>query len=179
MTFEQIQKKEKKISLIGLGYVGLPIALEFARKYSVVGFDISEKRVTMMKDHIDPSKELDKSAFENTDILFTSNIEDLKKASFHIVAVPTPIDINKLPDLRPLEKASETVGKVVKKGDVIVFESTVYPGATEEVCIPIIEKLSGLKYMVDFKAGYSPERINPGDKQHTFKTIKTALPIMF
>jgi UDP-N-acetyl-D-galactosamine dehydrogenase len=171
MIFEQIQRKEKKISLIGLGYVGLPIALEFARKFSVVGFDISQKRVEMMKNHIDPSKELSKSAFEGTDILFTADLNDLKQASFHIVAVPTPIDINKLPDLTPLVKASETVGKVIKKGDYVVFESTVYPGTTEEVCIPIIEKLSGLKFGTDFKVGYSPERINPGDAVHTLTKV--------
>jgi UDP-N-acetyl-D-galactosamine dehydrogenase len=171
MIFEQIQRKEKKISLIGLGYVGLPIALEFAKKFSVVGFDISEKRVEMMKKQIDPSKELDKSAFEGTDILFTADLNDLKKASFHIVAVPTPIDINKLPDLTPLVKASETVGKIIKKDDYVVFESTVYPGTTEEVCIPIIEKLSGLKFKTDFKVGYSPERINPGDAVHTLTKV--------
>ncbi|MBN2486425.1 MAG: nucleotide sugar dehydrogenase [Bacteroidales bacterium] len=169
--FEQIQRKEKKISLIGLGYVGLPIALEFAKKFSVIGFDISEKRVEMMKNHIDPSKELDKSAFEGADILFTSRLDDLKNASFHIVAVPTPIDNNKLPDLTPLVKASETVGKIIKKDDYVVFESTVYPGATEEVCIPIIEKLSGLKFGTGFKAGYSPERINPGDTLHTLTKV--------
>lgn len=169
--FRSIQDKEKSISLIGLGYVGLPIALEFARKFKVIGFDISEKRVELMKKQIDPSKELNQSAFENTDILFTSSLEDLRKASFHVVAVPTPIDINKLPDLTPLVKASETVGKVIKKGDYVVFESTVYPGATEEVCIPIIEKLSGLKFRKDFKVGYSPERINPGDAKHTLTNV--------
>lgn len=167
----EIQKKEKKISVIGLGYVGLPIALEFAKKFSVIGFDINNKRVEMMQNNIDPSKELDASAFEDTDIKFTSNIDDLKDANFHIVAVPTPINKNKLPDLTPLISASETVAKVVKKGDYIVFESTVYPGATEEDCVPIIEKISGLKFNEDFKVGYSPERINPGDTQHTLTNV--------
>lgn len=171
MIFEQLKKKEATLSVIGLGYVGLPIALEFARKYKVIGFDINSKRVELMQKNIDPSKELKSSAFDNTDILFTSNPEDLKKASFHVVAVPTPIDINNMPDLTPLEKASQTVGKIVKKGDYIVFESTVYPGATEEVCIPIIEKLSGLVFNKDFKVGYSPERINPGDAVHTLTNV--------
>jgi len=169
--YEQLLKKETKLSVIGLGYVGLPIALDFAKKISVVGFDIKPERIEMMKKGIDPSKELDSKEFEGCDILFTSNIEDLKKASFHIVAVPTPIDKHNLPDLRPVLGASETIGKILKKGDVVVYESTVYPGCTEEDCIPVLEKFSGLKYPEDFKVGYSPERINPGDKDHTFKTI--------
>ena len=169
--FNRIEKKEAKISLIGLGYVGLPIALEFARKYSVIGFDISEKRVKMMQQGIDPSRELASDAFKGTDILFTSNLEDLRKADFHVVAVPTPIDKNNLPDLGALKKASETVGKIVKRGDYIVFESTVYPGATEEDCIPVIEQISGLKFKTDFKVGYSPERINPGDTHHTLTNV--------
>jgi UDP-N-acetyl-D-glucosamine/UDP-N-acetyl-D-galactosamine dehydrogenase len=169
--YKQILDKEKVISLIGLGYVGLPIALEFARKFKVMGFDISEKRIQLMKSGVDPSKELPAEAFYNTDIEFTSNPDDLRKASFHIVAVPTPIDINKLPDLTPLVKASETVGKIVKRGDYVVFESTVYPGATEEICVPIIEQTSGLKFIEDFKVGYSPERINPGDTVHTLTNV--------
>ncbi|NSW45812.1 MAG: nucleotide sugar dehydrogenase [Bacteroidales bacterium] len=169
--FEQLLKKETKLSVIGLGYVGLPIALDFAKKISVVGFDIKPERIEMMKKGIDPSKELDNKEFEGCDILFTSNLEDLKQASFHIVAVPTPIDKHNLPDLRPVLSASETVGKILKKGDVVVYESTVYPGCTEEDCIPVLEKFSGLKYPEDFKVGYSPERINPGDKEHTFKTV--------
>ncbi len=169
--YEKLLKKETKLSVIGLGYVGLPIALEFAKKISVVGFDIKPDRVELMKKNIDPSKELDSSAFEGCDILFTSNMEDLKQASFHIVAVPTPIDKHNMPDLTPVIKASETVGKIIKPGDVVVYESTVYPGCTEEDCIPVIEKFSGLKYPVDFKVGYSPERINPGDKEHTLSTI--------
>lgn len=169
--FEDIVNKKTKVSVIGLGYVGLPIALEFAKKVSVIGFDINEKRIEMMKNHIDPSDELESSDFENTDILFTSNPEDLAQAGFHIVAVPTPINNHNLPDLTPLLGATKTLGKVLKKGDYVVYESTVYPGATEEDCLPILEKLSGLKGTTDFKIGYSPERINPGDKQHTLATI--------
>jgi UDP-N-acetyl-D-galactosamine dehydrogenase len=136
-----------------------------------VGFDIKPDRIELMKKGIDPSKELDSNEFIGCDIQFTSNLDDLRQASFHIVAVPTPIDKHNLPDLRPVLGASETVGKILKKGDVVVYESTVYPGCTEEDCIPVLEKFSGLKYPEDFKVGYSPERINPGDKEHTFKTI--------
>ncbi len=171
--FTEIIEKKTKISVIGLGYVGLPIALGLARKASVVGFDIKNDRVELMKKHIDPSNELPSSAFEGCDIEFTSNPEDLKKARFHIVAVPTPIDKHNLPDLTPLIKASETLGKVLKKGDIVVYESTVYPGATEEDCVPVLEKYSNLSFPADFKVGYSPERINPGDKVHTLEnTIK-------
>jgi UDP-N-acetyl-D-glucosamine/UDP-N-acetyl-D-galactosamine dehydrogenase len=169
--YERLLKKEAKISLIGLGYVGLPIALEFARKTSVIGFDIKPERVEMMKNGIDPSNELPKEAFEGCDILYTSNPDDLRDAHFHIVAVPTPIDDSNMPDLTPLIAATRTVGKVLKKGDYVVYESTVYPGATEEDCIPLLEELSGLKYIEDFKVGFSPERINPGDKVHTLATI--------
>jgi UDP-N-acetyl-D-galactosamine dehydrogenase len=163
--------KEAKLSLIGLGYVGLPIALEFAKKIQVIGFDISKERVEKMKNKIDPSDELDASAFEGCDIEFTTNPKDLVKASFHIVAVPTPIDTHNMPDLSPLIAATETVGKILKKGDYVVYESTVYPGATEEDCIPVLEKLSGLKFKTDFKVGYSPERINPGDKVNTLSSV--------
>ncbi len=163
--------KETKLSVIGLGYVGLPIALEFARKMKVVGFDIKPDRVELMKKSIDPSNELDSSAFEGCDIDFTYDIEDLQEATFHVVAVPTPINSHNLPDLAPLIGATSTVGKVLKKGDIVVFESTVYPGCTEEDCVPILEKESGLKFGVDFKVGYSPERINPGDKEHTLTKI--------
>ena len=169
--FEEIQKKEAKIALIGLGYVGLPIALAFAKHASVIGFDINAERVEMMKNGEDPSKELDASDFANSDIEFTTSIEVLKAARFFIVAVPTPIDEHKLPDLTPLISASTTIGKVLKKGDIVVYESTVYPGCTEEDCIPILEKESGLKFMEDFKVGYSPERINPGDANHTLKKV--------
>jgi UDP-N-acetyl-D-galactosamine dehydrogenase len=169
--YQKLINKETKLSLIGLGYVGLPIALEFAKKISVIGFDISEERVEMMKNSKDPSDELEPDAFKDCDITFTTNLEDLKKASFHIVAVPTPIDSHNMPDLSPLIAATKTVGKILKKGDYVVFESTVYPGATEEECIPVLEELSGLKFNQDFKVGYSPERINPGDKVNTLSTV--------
>ncbi|MDC0231536.1 nucleotide sugar dehydrogenase [Aureispira] len=169
--FEQLLAKEKKIAVIGLGYVGLPIALAFAKKISVIGFDIDSERVEMMKQQIDPSQELAAEAFQNCDIVFTSNIDDLEVASFYVVAVPTPIDSSKTPNLNPLLSASNTVGKVLSKGDYVVFESTVYPGCTEEDCLPILEELSGLKVGVDFKIGYSPERINPGDKERTIEKI--------
>jgi len=169
--YQELLDKKKKLAVIGLGYVGLPIALEFAKKISVIGFDINAKRVEMMKKGIDPSQELDKEAFDGCDIEFTDSLEVLKTASFFIVAVPTPVDKHNIPDLTPVVKASETVGKVIKKGDYVVFESTVYPGCTEEDCLPIIEKLSGLKNITDFKSGYSPERINPGDKEHTLAKI--------
>jgi UDP-N-acetyl-D-glucosamine/UDP-N-acetyl-D-galactosamine dehydrogenase len=169
--YKKLLNKEAKLSLIGLGYVGLPIALAFARKISVIGFDINAHRVDLMKKGIDPSNELDNEVFQNTDILFTSNPEDLKMATFHIVAVPTPIDKHNLPDLNPLLSATRTVGSVLKKGDYVVYESTVYPGTTDEECRTILEKLSGLTCGKDFKLGYSPERINPGDKEHTIATI--------
>lgn len=169
--YQELIDKKAKLAVIGLGYVGLPIALEFARKISVIGFDISAKRIDMMKNGIDPSNELEKEAFENCDITFTNSLDVLREAKFFIVAVPTPVDDHNVPDLTPVQRASETVGKVVKKGDYVVFESTVYPGCTEEDCLPIIEKLSGLKNVTDFKLGYSPERINPGDKNHTLATI--------
>lgn len=171
MIYEKLKNKETQISVMGLGYVGLPIALEFAKHFKVIGFDISEERVELMKKNIDPSQEVDEKEFEGADILFTSDISDLKNASFHIVAVPTPIDINKLPDLKPLEKVSESLAGVLKKDDYIIFESTVYPGATEEICIPIIEHISGLKFRDDFKVGYSPERINPGDVVNTLTNV--------
>ncbi len=171
--YTQLLQKETKISVIGLGYVGLPIALGLAKKTSVIGFDIKPDRVEMMKNNIDPSNELPASAFEGCDIEFTANAEDLKSASFHIVAVPTPINKHNLPDLSPLIKSSETIGKILKKGDIVVYESTVYPGATEEDCVPVLEQFSGLKFPEDFKVGYSPERINPGDTVNTLeKTIK-------
>ncbi len=168
---DKLLKKETKLSVIGLGYVGLPIALEFARKISVVGFDIRPDRIELMKKGIDPSNELEPSQFEGTDIHYTSNPEDLREASFHIIAVPTPTTSNNLPDLTPVIRASETVGSILKKGDYVVYESTVYPGCTEEDCVPVLEKFSGLKYKTDFKVGFSPERINPGDKKHTLTAI--------
>jgi UDP-N-acetyl-D-galactosamine dehydrogenase len=169
--YEALLNKEKKIAVIGLGYVGLPIALEFARHFSVIGFDINEARVEMMKNNIDPSKELESSAFDGTDIVFTTDVEILKTAQFFVVAVPTDIDEHKVPNLIPLLKASETVSKAIKKGDYVVYESTVYPGCTEEDCLPIIEAETGLERKKDFKFGYSPERINPGDKVRTLTTI--------
>lgn len=168
---ERLLNKEAKLAVIGLGYVGLPIALAFAKKISVIGFDINQQRVNMMKKGVDPSNELESSDFENSDIEFTSDIKDLKDAQFFIVAVPTPIDDHNKPDLRPLIGASTAVGKVLKEGDYVVFESTVYPGCTEEDCIPVLESHSGLSFVKDFKAGYSPERINPGDKEHTITKI--------
>lgn len=169
--YNNLINKKTKLSVIGLGYVGLPIALEFARKIKVVGFDIKPDRVELMKKGIDPSNELQPEAFAGTDIHFTSNPKDLAEASFHIIAVPTPTNNYNLPDLTPVLKASETVGKVLKKGDYVVYESTVYPGCTEEDCIPVLEKFSKLKCGTDFKVGFSPERINPGDQKHTLTKI--------
>ncbi|MFA6149766.1 MAG: nucleotide sugar dehydrogenase [Chitinophagaceae bacterium] len=169
--YQQILNKEAKVALVGLGYVGLPIALAFAKKVKVIGFDINAGRIEMMRNSIDPSNELDKEAFDNCDIEFTNEIDVLKSANFFVVAVPTPVDDHNVPDLTPVLKASETLGKVIKKGDYVVFESTVYPGCTEEDCLPVIEKFSGLKAGIDFKFGYSPERINPGDKVHTLENV--------
>ncbi|HBS86839.1 MAG: UDP-N-acetyl-D-galactosamine dehydrogenase [Bacteroidetes bacterium GWF2_38_335] len=169
--YQKLLNKEAKLAVIGLGYVGLPIALEFAKKMPVVGFDIKPDRIEMMKKRIDPSNELTPEEFDGCDILFTADIEDLKSVNFYIVAVPTPINDAKLPDLTPLLKATETVSKVLKKGDYVVYESTVYPGCTEEDCVPILEKVTGLKYVQDFKVGFSPERINPGDREHTLTKI--------
>src|ERR1043165_3157506 len=169
--YNELIEKKKKLAVIGLGYVGLPIALEFAKKISVIGFDINQSRIEMMRKGIDPSNELDKEAFDGCNIVFTNSTDELKEANFFIVAVPTPVDEHNVPDLIPVQKASETVGKVIKKGDYVVFESTVYPGCTEEDCLPIMEKLSGLKNVSDFKIGYSPERINPGDKKHTLSSV--------
>jgi len=171
MEIEDFLQKKKLVSVIGLGYVGLPLALVLAKKFRVVGFDINAARVAQMQQSIDPSQELSSVAFEGADITFTHRAEDLQQAHFHIVAVPTPIDEHNNPDLTPLLKASKTVGKQLKKGDYVVFESTVYPGCTEEDCVPILEHESGLKFGLDFKVGYSPERINPGDKEHTVEKI--------
>jgi UDP-N-acetyl-D-glucosamine/UDP-N-acetyl-D-galactosamine dehydrogenase len=169
--YKDLIEKKTKLAVIGLGYVGLPIALEFAKKISVIGFDINSKRVEMMRNKIDPSKEVEASAFDGCDIYFTDKLDDLKQAGFYVIAVPTPVDKYNVPDLKPLIGASETVGKVLKKGDYVVYESTTYPGCTEEDCLPVLEKLSGLKMGKDFKLGYSPERINPGDKKHTLRTV--------
>lgn len=171
--YTKLLNKQTKLALVGLGYVGLPIAMEFARKFSVIGYDINEKRVEKLRGGIDPCNELTASDFADKDILFTSSLDRLAEASFYIIAVPTPIDRHNQPDLQPLLSATRTIGKVLKAGDYVVYESTVYPGCTEEDCIPILEEISGLKVGVDFKVGYSPERINPGDKVHTLtNTVK-------
>ncbi len=169
--YKKLINKEAILSVVGLGYVGLPIALEFARKIKVIGFDIREDRVELMRQNIDPNHELDSSAFEGCDIEFTTNPEDLKKAAFHVVGVPTPIDNHNLPDLRPLIAATKSVARILKPGDYVVYESTVYPGCTEEDCVPLLEEISGFTVCKDFKVGFSPERINPGDKVNTLATI--------
>ncbi|HQV25937.1 MAG TPA: NAD(P)-binding domain-containing protein, partial [Acinetobacter sp.] len=163
---------ELKVAVIGLGYVGLPLAVEFGKKISTIGFDIYQKRIDELKAGQDHTLEVAPEALALASKLsYTANLEDLKACNFFIVTVPTPIDHVNRPDLTPLKKASETIGKVLKKGDIVVYESTVYPGATEEVCIPVLEKISGLKFNQDFFAGYSPERINPGDKLHRVTNI--------
>ncbi len=168
---ERLLAKDATMSVVGLGYVGLPIALAFAKHLKVIGFDINAERVALMKQQIDPSEELEAADFDGCDITFTADPEDLKNAQFHIVAVPTPINPSNQPDLTPLLSASRTVGQALKMGDYVVYESTVYPGCTEDDCVPVLEKLSGLKFGSDFKVGYSPERINPGDKVNTIETI--------
>ena len=171
--YTKLLDKQTKLALIGLGYVGLPIAMEFAKHVSVIGFDINEDRLDKLRNCIDPCGELPTEVFEHKDITFTSSIEKLREASFYVIAVPTPIDSHNEPDLSPLLGATRTVGKVLKRGDYVVYESTVYPGCTEEDCIPILEEVSGLRVGEDFKVGYSPERINPGDKVHTLvNTVK-------
>ena len=169
--FERIKNKEEKVSVIGLGYVGLPLAVSFAKVTDVIGFDISKDKVKNYLNGIDVTKEVGNEALKETTALFTSNEEDLRKAKFHIVAVPTPINKDKTPNLNPIISASKTLGKNLAKGSIVVYESTVYPGVTEEVCVPILERESGLKCGLDFKVGYSPERINPGDKVHRLENI--------
>jgi UDP-N-acetyl-D-galactosamine dehydrogenase len=170
--YEDLVGKKASLAVIGLGYVGLPIALEFAKRISVIGFDINKKRIEMMRNAQDPSKEVDAAEFKNREIVFTDDLEVLKQARFFIVAVPTPVDKYNVPDLKPLIGASTTVGKVLKKGDYVIYESTTYPGCTEEDCLPLLEKHSGLKLADgDFRLGYSPERINPGDRKHTLRTV--------
>ena len=169
--YKELVEKKKKLAVIGLGYVGLPIALEFAGKINIIGFDINEARLDKMRRGIDPSGELKPESFKGKSIEFTSSIEKLGEASFFIVTVPTPIDEHNLPDLKPILSATRSIGKILKKGDYVVYESTVYPGCTEEDCVPILEELSGLKHKIDFKVGYSPERINPGDTEHTITKI--------
>jgi UDP-N-acetyl-D-galactosamine dehydrogenase len=161
----------RKISVVGLGYVGLPVAVAFGNSHRVVGFDLDDSRIQELKEGKDRTLEVEKNELEASDILFTSNAEDLKQTDFYIVAVPTPIDHANQPDLRPMLSASKTIGRQLKRGDIVVFESTVYPGATEEDCVPVLERESGLVCGVDFTVGYSPERINPGDKERTFTNI--------
>jgi UDP-N-acetyl-D-galactosamine dehydrogenase len=168
---KELTEGKKKLAVIGLGYVGLPIALELARKMPVIGYDIKPDRIETMKKGKDPSNELDAEAFRGCNIRFTAREEDLKEAGFYIIAVPTPVDDYKQPDLGPLLSACDTVGAYLDEGDYVVFESTVYPGCTEEDCVPLLEQVSGLKYIEQFKVGFSPERINPGDKKHTLRSI--------
>ena len=171
--YEKIIAKEESVSLVGLGYVGMPIAVAYAEKgVNVIGFDLNKAKIDLYKSGVDPTKEVGDEAIKNSTVYFTSDEEDLKKAKFHIVAVPTPVNTDHTPDLTPVVGASEIVGRNLTKGSYVVFESTVYPGCTEDVCIPILEKESGLKCGVDFKVGYSPERINPGDKVHRLENIK-------
>ncbi len=170
--YEKIVKKEEKISLVGLGYVGMPIAVAFANKgIDVIGFDLNKAKIELYKAGIDPTKEVGDDAIKNTSVEFTCDEKDLQKAKFHIVAVPTPVNLDHTPDLTPVIGASEIVGRNLTRGSIVVYESTVYPGVTEDVCLPILEKQSGLKCGVDFKIGYSPERINPGDKVHRLENI--------
>jgi UDP-N-acetyl-D-galactosamine dehydrogenase len=169
--YEKIKNKEEKISIIGLGYVGMPIAVAFAKKADVIGFDISKEKVELYKNGIDPTKEVGDDVIKATTVEFTADENKLKESKFYIVAVPTPVNADHTPDLRPVESASRTVGRNLTKGSIVVFESTVYPGVTDDICIPILENESGLKCGEDFKVGYSPERINPGDKVHKLETI--------
>ena len=170
--YKRIKNQEESISLVGLGYVGMPIAVEFAKRgVKVIGFDLNSAKIETYKSGIDPTNEVGDDVIKNTTVEFTANAEDLKRAKFHIVAVPTPVNDDHTPDLTPVEGASEILGRNLTKGSVVVFESTVYPGVTEDICVPILERESGLKCGVDFKIGYSPERINPGDKVHRLSTI--------
>ena len=169
--YQKIVKKEEKISLVGLGYVGMPIAVAFSKQVNVIGFDLNEKKIEMYKSGIDPTKEVGDSEIKNCTVEFTADETKLREAKFHIVAVPTPVKEDHTPDLSPVEGASRILGRNLTKGSIVVYESTVYPGVTEEICVPILEKESGLKCGTDFKIGYSPERINPGDKVHRLETI--------
>ena len=170
--YEKIVAKEEKISLVGLGYVGMPIAVAFAKKVDVIGYDLNAAKIELYKSGIDPTNEVGNEAIKNTSVDFTADETKLREAKFHIVAVPTPVNPDHTPDLTPVEGASRILGRNLTKGSIVVFESTVYPGVTEDICVPILEKESGLKCGVDFKIGYSPERINPGDKVHRLETIK-------
>jgi len=170
--YEKIIKREEKLSVVGLGYVGMPIAVAFAKKADVIGFDLNKSKIDLYKKGIDPTNEVGDEAIRDTTVKFTSDETTLREAKFHIVAVPTPVNLDHTPDLSPVESASKILGRNLTKGSIVVFESTVYPGVTENVCVPILEKESGLKCRVDFKVGYSPERINPGDKVHRLENIK-------
>lgn len=167
----RLQDKSTKISVIGLGYVGLPIALAFGKHFNVVGYDIKSSRIKSLNNQVDPDGEVDASSFEETNVVFTDELSKLQGCSFHIIAVPTPVDEHKVPDLSFLKEATKLIAGILKKGDYVVYESTVFPGCTEEVCLPIIEQISGLTVNVDFKLGYSPERINPGDTQYTLSNV--------
>ncbi len=169
--YEKLLSGEEKLSLVGLGYVGMPIAVAFSKKIKVVGFDLNEKKIAAYKSGVDPTREVGDEAIAACKVDFTSDEKKLQEARFHIVAVPTPVNPDHTPDLTPVEGASRVLGRNLKKGSIVVFESTVYPGVTEDICVPILEKESGLKCGVDFKIGYSPERINPGDKVHRLETI--------
>ena len=169
--YEKLVRKEEKLSVVGLGYVGMPIAVAFAEKIRVIGFDLNTEKISLYKKGIDMTQEVGDEAIQKASIDFTSDPAKLREAKFHIVAVPTPVNQDHTPNLKPVEDAAGTVGRNLTKGSIIVFESTVYPGVTEEVCIPILEKASGLSCGTDFKIGYSPERINPGDRQHRLSNI--------
>ena len=170
--FNELLSGKAKLSLVGLGYVGMPIAVAFSEKVKVIGYDLNKEKVSLYKQGIDPTQEVGNERIASCEVDFTSNPERLREASFHIVAVPTPVNLDKTPDLSPVEGASRILGKRLSKGSIIVFESTVYPGVTEDICVPILEQESGLKCGVDFKVGYSPERINPGDTVHTLSNIR-------
>ena len=169
--YEKLVNGEEKLSLVGLGYVGMPIAVAFGRKIQVIGYDLNEQKIELYKSGIDPTREVGDDVIKNANVDFTADETRLREAKFHIVSVPTPGNADHTPDLTPVEGASRIVGRNLSKGSIVVFESTVYPGVTEEICVPIMEKESGLKCGVDFKVGYSPERINPGDKVHRLETI--------
>jgi len=169
--YEKIVNKKEKISVVGLGYVGMPIAVAFSKKVDVIGFDLNSKKIEQYKNGVDPTREVGEEAIRQTTVEFTADETKLKEAKFHVVAVPTPINADKTPDLKPIEGVSKTIGRNLTKGSIVVYESTVYPGVTEDICIPILEKESGLKCGTDFKVGYSPERINPGDKVNTLENI--------
>ena len=169
--YEEILKKNEKVSLVGLGYVGMPIAVAFSKQVEVIGFDVNAHKIELYKKGIDPTNDVGDEAIAKCTVEFTSDETKLREAKFHIVAVPTPVNSDHTPDLTPVEGASHVVGRNLTKGSIVVYESTVYPGVTEDICVPILEQESGLKCGVDFKIGYSPERINPGDKVHRLETI--------